>query len=1040
MGDAARGVGAAAADVPADSSTRARLGVGEAVGGSIDFAGDEDWYRFEATAGRTYLLELERGLDLTSPMLALFDADGSFLDADTRDVDRLALGFRATLDGPLFVAASSVAAEPGGTYTLGAREIVGDIPEDVGTNAVLGLGVAVTGRVDFPGDSDWYRLHTEAGRTYLVELARGGPGSFEEPLLRVFDAGGNELGGRLGDPDGVRLGITAPVDGPLFVAAGTQLEADGTYRLSATLLPDDVPGNATTTATLAVADRLPGTIDFAGDQDWYRVEVRAGTTYLFALEGETSGAGSLPDPTLQLLDALGNSLAFDDDGGLGLDAQLAFSAASGATIFLVAAGFDDSVGSYVLNASIVEGDVPDNPRTPARLRPGGAVEGAVDFTADSDWYRIDLAGGQTYVFDLEGAASGGGTLDAAALALHAADGELIVEQAGGGVGLDARLGFTAETDGRFFIAARGLDDATGSYTLRASRLDGDVTDNAGTTARLPIGGVVAGRIDFPSDADWYRVTVEAGRTYLLDLSGGTGADALSDPTLELYDTDGNLIGSDLDSGPGLDAQLAYRADVQGVVFVAARHALPEAGAYVLRSLEVAGEVPDDAATPAELRLGRYESGTVDFVGDIDRFRLAVEAGQTYVIDLEGLATLRGTLDDPRLEVVGVDDSLIASDDDGGAGTNAQLGFVAPADGLVFIRASGFEDATGSYAVLARELAGDVAGDATTTARLRLGGEVRGTIDFTSDVDAYRVQVEAGETYVFELRGQSSGVGALRDPLLVLQDASGVLAADDDSGPGLDSRLVLTAFETGELLLTAQGIGDNDRGSYRLAAREYGGELLTDLPRLVEGRALPELALQPPDPLLGNGLDELLVTWIGGEAALASSVGMASVDELGRLGNVRLLFPSTAGLRTGEAVSLGIPDEGQELALFVVPDGAREIPGLRSGGPEALLLRSPSTGATASLLDELAPELVALHRGRLELVDAPVVLGVDALSAVAAPARVTAGSFTRADEAPAFTVLAFEDGADRDFNDVVLALSRGPIAADDLAFARDYLLG
>ena len=44
----------------------------------------------------------------------------------------------------------------------------------------------------------------------------------------------------------------------------------------------DVPGGITTTYTLTVEAPVLSNIDADGDQDWYRFEAKAGSTYVFS--------------------------------------------------------------------------------------------------------------------------------------------------------------------------------------------------------------------------------------------------------------------------------------------------------------------------------------------------------------------------------------------------------------------------------------------------------------------------------------------------------------------------------------------------------------------------------------------------------------------------------------------------------------------------------------------------------------------------------------------------------------------------------------
>ena len=51
-----------------------------------------------------------------------------------------------------------------------------------------------------------------------------------------------------------------------------------------------------------------------------------------------------------------------------------------------------------------------------------------------------------------------------------------------------------------------------------------------------------GSIDYPSDRDWYKVTLRPNQSYRMHLKGSATNDGtLSDPDLQLFDADSNLI-------------------------------------------------------------------------------------------------------------------------------------------------------------------------------------------------------------------------------------------------------------------------------------------------------------------------------------------------------------------------------------------------------------------------------------------------------------------------------------------------------------------
>lgn len=120
--------------------------------------------------------------------------------------------------------------------------------------------------------------------------------------------------------------------------------------------------------------------------------------------------------------------------------------------------------------------------------------------------------------------------------------------------------------------------------------------------------------------------------------------------------------------------------------------------------------------------------------------------------------------------------------------------------------------------------GDIAGDASTTARLSPGGSVASTIGSGGDQDWYAITLSAGVAYTFDLQGATGGQGTLADPLLRLLGSAGQLVASNDDvnyPANPDSRIVYTPTTGGTYYLSAQAYSDQT-GSYRLSATGGGG--------------------------------------------------------------------------------------------------------------------------------------------------------------------------------------------------------------------------
>jgi hypothetical protein len=97
-----------------------------------------------------------------------------------------------------------------------------------------------------------------------------------------------------------------------------------------------------------------------------------------------------------------------------------------------------------------------------------------------------------------------------------------------------------------------------------------------------------------------------------------------------------------------------------------------------------------------------------------------------------------------------------------------------------------------------------------------GLELRGQLDGQTVDLLYRVKLAAGTTYVIDM--VTPNQPAL-DPYLVLTDATGKqLAEDDDSGGGLNARIVFRPEQAGTFRIVATSI-NNGTGAFTLTVRE-----------------------------------------------------------------------------------------------------------------------------------------------------------------------------------------------------------------------------
>ena len=746
-----------------------------------------------------------------------------------------------------------------------------DLPADTTTPGRVVVGGSATGAIGTPVDEDWFAVDLEAGKAYRLDL-KGfdtDDGTLTDPYLRgIHNADGEPIANTSDDDGGTaynsRVFFAPSKDATYYVAArayGAHADRVGTYTLSVTEVEDDYAADPDpdTTGTVVVGDSATGTIEALGDQDWFAVELEAGTTYHFDLKGSPTGDGTLTDPYLRGIydaDRVLSANTTNDDDGEGRNSRVLFTPDEEATYYVAAGADGTHYGTYTLSVTEVADDYtaePD-PDTTGTVAVGESVTGNVNYFFDGDWFAVELEAGTTYRFDLKGSRTNDGTLaDPYLRGIYDADGERIANTVNndGGKGYNSRVYFTPDEDATYYVAAAAYDYGVGTYTLSVTEPSDDYSADPGTTGRVAAVGSATGRIESPGDEDWFRVSLEEGKTYQLDLKG-TSRDyggTLPDPHLRgIYDADGVLMNDTTDdnSGRGSNSRVHFTPDGDAAFYVAVAGTHDAVGTYTLSVREIAGDdYPADRTTTGTVAVGSPAAGNIELPDDRDWFRVALEAGKTYQFDLEESRTGDGTLADPYLHgIYGSDGRRITNttDDDGGEGDNSRVTFTADADGAYYVAAGAYRPSAGqgAYTLSVVEVpdGDDYTSGIHTTGRVAVGTSATGAVDFARDIDWFRVTLEAGNTYRFDLEGTQHPATLLDPYLYGIHDADGVLIAgttNNDIIPihlqsrpwNFDSRATFTADADGTYYVAAGGRGVYE-GRYSLSVTHATDDFLADL--------------------------------------------------------------------------------------------------------------------------------------------------------------------------------------------------------------------
>ncbi len=269
------------------------------------------------------------------------------------------------------------------------------------------------------------------------------------------------------------------------------------------------------------------------------------------------------------------------------------------------------------------------------------------------------------------------------------------------------------------------------------------------------------------------------------------------------------------------------------------------------------------ATPVndELRASETKMGGR---GAFRVYRFEARADKRYIITMEA----------PDLDSyvwvarqVGVLTEELASDDDGGEGSNSRLRFKPPANGSYFLVAQALsEDGAGAFTV---QIVEQQPAPPPAARSIAIGQSVEGELTDDSPLreddgdqphDVYTIR---GKGQRVRIQMTAESFDAYLHVYKVNADGEEQVATDDDGAGGTNARVVLEL--NGEYKIIARSLGEDGRGNYSLSVSDAPVVAVIQRPIEVGQTVSGELTTSDPELDGGGYFHEYVVTAAAGDS-------------------------------------------------------------------------------------------------------------------------------------------------------------------------------
>ncbi|MCB4743984.1 MAG: PPC domain-containing protein, partial [Sulfurovum sp.] len=440
--------------------------------GSIEMAGDEDWFKVDITSAGTLTMGVasQTAGDIS---VSLYNASSSTSITSGDSSNTLGISQRLAA-GTYYIKVKHHSATGTGNYKLATKFTLGSttsgvpfgVPDDHNNSkdeaTSISLQSTTEGRINGAGDVDWFKVVISHAGTLTVDTT-GTTDTYGE----LYNASGTKITSDDDSGSERNFKISQWLEtGTYYVKVKHRDPSaiSGTYLLAAHF--DDygnTPDDATPINPSTIASTVSGSIEMAGDEDWFKVDITSTGTLVIGIAGQTAD-----DINVSLYGESNVSIVSGDSSNtLGVSKRLT----AGTYYVKVKHRSTTGIGSYDLatrftpsstTSGVPSGETTDDDNIIDDAIPVGSnstTSGRINSAGDVDWFKIVIPRAGTFTVETNGITDTKGVL-------YDANGTEITSDDDSGSGHNFKISRSI-TVGTYYVTVRHRDSSVtgGTYSL-----------------------------------------------------------------------------------------------------------------------------------------------------------------------------------------------------------------------------------------------------------------------------------------------------------------------------------------------------------------------------------------------------------------------------------------------------------------------------------------------------------------------------------------------------------------------------------------------